>query len=1414
MIKNNLINLITPKKQTYSLTLLLFFFLSLSGYSPLHAKENRVFNFSTLNLNNGLSQLSVLDICQDAKGYIWFATRNGLNKYDGEQFTVYKHSNYDHNSLSDNHITKLLPDDTRGGLWVGTNNGLNYINQKTNVISRYQTGDYPGLPSNSILSFSLNQSGKLWVGTRLGLCYWIPESQTFETLTFDGLLKEEPITSLYTDQQGLLYIGTHNKGLLVCDKNLNILQRLDKNSRPALSDNAISCIFEDSNRQLWIGTDMKGLNKWSADRKTISTLLQDNSGLTDNYIRCLQEQDQQLIIGTFDGLSILHLANDSITKYNKFEANHNSLSHFSVRSLHIDRAGTLWVGTYSGGVNYYHPLNNRFVFYHPLEENQQKLYNIFGPMVYSSQSLWIGTEGGGLLQFDPVTKRYANYLLEDRPVGMYNKNIIKSLIVKGEYIWCGTNNGGLYRFHIPTKRFSLIYQFPQKNLGIYTIYQDANENIWLGTTSRQGLVKITKEKKVINEFPIGSRNETISFSSIRAFLPLREHVYLIGTRSFGLYEYDAQKRTLIHYSTEEKNVSRKLGNNYITSILKKKNGEIWIGTFGAGLYQYQEGKGIVRHIGAEDGLTNEEVYSLIEYNQNIWASIDNGIAEVNTRTGQIYPYDCFAGLETLEFTPQGGICLSNGEVYFSGSNGFLSFTPRSLIKNNRMPPVVLTQLTINNKIVQPGDPTQILETNPDDTETITLTYNQNNFSIAYCALNYILHEQNQYAYQLAGHDKEWNYVGSRKEAFYTNIAPGKYTFHVIASNNDGIWNQKGKTLEIVILSPWWKTIWAYAIYTLLTIGILYIIGYYMRSKHKLELNLQMRQMEKLRMEEFHQTKIRLFTNFSHELRTPLTLIISPIDELARQAEVAPFIKNKLELVLKNARRLLLLVNQLMDLQKNQNGSLTLHLTSSDLNAFLLEIYYTFKQIAESKQISFHYEAPKGELAVHFDQSLLEKAVFNLLSNAFKFTAPGEAVYLRLRMVSGKEALQQQYEKTLSGDPAFCISSDAKNYYIIQVTDTGKGIPETARAHVFDAFYQVNNAQSANDNVNGTGIGLSLTQSIVHLHHGAISVDANSPKGSIFTIILPDNERLQPTEEAESYSLPESEREEQAVVTQTEEQSETLPFVAGKTILLVEDNEDIRNYVKEHLERHYRVLEAENGAKAFDIVLQEFPDLVVTDIMMPGVDGLELCAMIKNDLQTGHIPVVLLTARTMVMHVKEGFLSGADDYIVKPFNVDVLLVRIYNLLVQREKLKSLYAKNFSLQSMGIETASTDDKFMQKLFEIIKKHLANPDLKVDLICDEMGFSRSNFYRKIKAVTDLSLNDLIRHKRLEVAAQLLKDSDMNVTEVSVATGFSTLAYFTKCFKSAYGVSPTEYIKGQIETTESPEEDTNESIEGNHAL
>ncbi len=470
MIKNNLIS-ITLKllfhTRSYSFIAFLIF-LSIC-FPRAYATESGIFNFSNINLKNGLSQLSVLAIAQDSKGYIWFATRNGLNKYDGEKFTVYKHDNDDPHSLSDNHITCLLPDDANEGLWVGTNNGLNYINLKTNQITKYQTDDYPNMAGNNIAVLQFDQSGNLWVGTRTGLCIWQPRSGEFKKKYSDHVPENEAIMQLYIDAEKRLYIGTHRHGLFICTPEMELIQQLNKSTQPALSDDAISCIFEDSRHQVWIGTETRGLNKWNPKTKDLSIYNQKNSGLTNDYIRCITEQDQKLIIGTFDGLSILDLRNDDISKYNRFDANQNSLSHFSVRSIYIDREKTLWVGTYSGGVNYYNPLNNRFIFYHPVENNNQKLYNIFGTMVYDSTSLWIATEGGGLMQFDPITKEYTNFLIEQTSKGLFNKNIIKSLLLDGDYIWCGTSTGGVYKFHIPSKKFTLVYSFGREKK-LYHLY--------------------------------------------------------------------------------------------------------------------------------------------------------------------------------------------------------------------------------------------------------------------------------------------------------------------------------------------------------------------------------------------------------------------------------------------------------------------------------------------------------------------------------------------------------------------------------------------------------------------------------------------------------------------------------------------------------------------------------------------------------------------------------------------------------------------------------------------------------------------------------------------------------------------------------------------------------------------------------
>lgn len=745
-----------------------------------------------------------------------------------------------------------------------------------------------------------------------------------------------------------------------------------------------------------------------------------------------------------------------------------------------------------------------------------------------------------------------------------------------------------------------------------------------------------------------------------------------------------------------------------------------------------------------------------------------------------------------EFSLKGGIKLPGDRIYFSGSNGLISFYPERLKENRFIPPVVLTAFTVNNKPVVPGDASGLLDKVLDYTKEIDLDYHQNNFSIAYAALNYLYPNQNRYAYKLEGYDTEWNEVGSRKEAFYTNIKPGHYVFRVRASNNDGLWNDEGRALAIYIRTPLWQTWYAFLAYLGVVGCICYVIWHYLHIKRKLEHDLVEKQKEQQRQEEFHQSKIRMFTNFSHELRTPLMLILSPLEEILQRVDMNPGMKGPLRLVYGNAQRLLLLVNQLMDLRKNQSGNLQLRVSHADLYLFMQEIYIAFNQIAAKERIGFRMESEESGIDAWFDRALLEKVCFNLLSNAFKHTAPGESVTMCLQLMSAEE-VRGRY----SGHEGAFVP--ASRYVCFSVEDTGKGIGDSDKLHIFSPFYQ--GVDEGDSNTTGTGIGLSLVLSIVKLHKGVVWVEDNEPKGAVFRVLIPiDREAYAHEQVAEDfpsarhpYGETEEEKMESGMPAEGGVDKES-PAAVGQrryTLLLAEDNPEVRRYVQERLAPYYDVIEAENGAEAFGKVVEALPDLVISDIMMPKKDGLQLCSEIKQDLRTGHIPVIIITAKSMVMHIKEGFQCGADDYIVKPFNMDVLLSRIRNILSSRERLKELYGKRFSLESLGIETTSADDRFMQKLFGVIEQYLSDPGLNVETLCKGVGMGRASFYRKLRAITDLSPVELIRNKRLEIAAKMLLETDMNVSEISDRIGFNSHAYFATCFRTMFGMSPTEYVQ-----------------------
>lgn len=783
-----------------------------------------------------------------------------------------------------------------------------------------------------------------------------------------------------------------------------------------------------------------------------------------------------------------------------------------------------------------------------------------------------------------------------------------------------------------------------------------------------------------------------------------------------------------------------------------------------------------------EGLLDNNICTLVESSdQRLWMSTVNGLIMFDPAKDEVRNYHRHNGIDIREFTLHSGIALPDGSLCFAGSNGFVTFHVEAMDKNNNIPPVVLEQLSVNNHPVEVGDESAILDKVLDGMETIRLAYNENNFSITYQALNYIYATQNQYAYKLEGYDTDWNYVGERNSAFYTNLSPGKYVFLVKASNNDGVWNEEGRSLIIIVQPPLWRTWYAYLFYVIALAAIIYGILYYVNIKRNLEAGLKMKQLEKQKQEEFHQAKIRLFTNFSHELRTPLMLIITPFEELVKRVDIPAELHDKLSIIYKNAQKLLLLVNQLMDLHKNQAGSMDLKVSEGDICEYIKEIYYAFNQIALTNEVKFTLNCTPKTINGWFDKSLLEKVVFNLLSNAFKYTASGESVLMEVSEVTLKE-LDPKRTDGLYKD-------ENSQYVILKVKDSGKGIEEGEADKIFTPFYQI--PETSGINLSGTGIGLSLVYTIVQLHRGVIYVDHTETKGACFVVILPVSRSAFSEEQIESREI-----DKIAEITNTEDILVSLPVTENKDqpkykILLVEDDKDVRDYLKKSLEAEYIVIEAADGVRAYEKVVQDFPDLVLSDIMMPKRDGLELCTMIKNDIRIGHIPVILMTARSMVVHIKEGFQAGADDYIVKPFNMDVLQTRIRSLLASREQLKKLYGKRFSPDVMGIEVKSADERFSQKLFDVIEKNISNEKLDVELLCTEIGISRANLYRKLKSITELSPMELIRNKRLEMAAKLLKESEMNVSEIASHLGFNSHSYFSNSFKAFYGCTPTEFVQ-----------------------
>ena len=1350
---------------------LIYFFILIQ--SALSAQDWQDVRFSSLSLQNGLSQLSVTAIFQDSQGLMWFGTRDGLNSYDGKTFRVYRPNQID--NRIDNHIVAMCEDAERN-LWIGTINGLMCMEYNTGKFSIYLNDkkNPTSLSDNYIFALATDNKNRIIIGTKSGLNVYNKSTKGFKSYFYDGQLKDNPIRSLCVSKDASIYIATVSKGLFQVDSEFNLINQFKIDDQPV--EKQISVVFEDKSGLIWFGGINKGLCVLNPGNKTMQRFTI-NDGLEDNNIRAIEDDGKgNLIIGTYNGLYLFNKASTNFTPFALLYTPGGEINHYSVLTTKFDNAGTLWVGTYAGGVAYYHPNNKKFSYYNPAESN--KYTGVIGMMVEDkNRNLWIASEGAGLIAWNTNNRKFTYYRIEPENGKNYSRNIIKSLYYDGTNIYCGTTRSEIYLFDTKSLQFKFLYKLNDERKVIYNLVKDGEGNLWAGATGdKNGLYRIHKNGELQTDFISGNVTK-YSFNDVRSLLLLHQNELLVGTHFDGLLLFDYARNTVKPIPLQLKNEPNVTGNKHITSIFRDSKKRIWIGTYGKGVYCYTEKEGIIAHYDKKSGLIDDDVSSIIESdNKNIWIATKNAISELNLSSLKITNYNNNNGIYLREISQQAAFKSTDGRLFFSGSNGFISFYPQALSANNFIPPVIFTSFSVNNARVEVNDSSEILTQNLNTIDVIELSYKQSNLTITFAALNYIFPEHNSYAIMLEGVDRDWTNIGTRNEVNYANLAPGNYTFKVKAANNDGLWNDIPVMLRIHISPPFWKTWWAYTFYFLLVIFAFLVVLYYLKLKHDLESRITLKQLEQEKSDEFHKERIQLFTNFSHEMRTPLTMILTPLIDLIDKSELlTPLYKESLQLMQKNANRLLLLVNQLMDFQKTESGKMKLNVSENDMVDLLSEVYLSFNELAKTQKINFQFENTYVKLPAFFDENLFEKVCYNLISNAFKFSKENGNVKLGLKKISNSDKsifpLDVQDDlKEVTGD-----------LMMITVEDNGLGISEENLKDIFTPFYQVQ--ASAQKMQPGSGIGLSLTRSIVKLSHGAIWASSELNVGTTFTVVIPiSKENFNASEFAENkpdYSV--DEHIELSVMPNDSK---------NQTVLVIDDDDDIRQFIANSLAASFKILTAADGKQGLEIAIAEMPDIVLCDVMMPHITGLELCKKLKSNIKTGHIPIILITSRALSMQIQEGFNAGADEYITKPFRTSNLLLKINTLLQNRERLKNIYSKKFSLESLGIEVVSSDERFMARINEIIQNNFSNQELDIDFIANELGMSRTNLYRKVKSLTNLSTIDLIINIRLLTAKRMLLESDLSIAETAYETGFNSPAYFTTSFKKQYGITPKEYI------------------------
>lgn len=1339
--------------------------------------------FNQLSIENGLSQSTIYSMVQDDDGFVWIGTRDGLNKFDGYEFQVYRTIAGDSNSLSDNRIFEILKTQN-GNLWIGTGNGLNYYDKNSNSFKQYieNSSEEGSLVNNHIYALTQDSKNRIWVGTDgAGICIFDSITNRFAKLKSNEisaeLLNSLRIRSLIERNNNEMWIATKGDGIFVYYFDTGkIIQFTEQNAPFKLLSNSVRLLYTDSKGKVWIGFDEDGLTCLNPETYESKNFRSGHeNSICHNAVRAIfEDKDQNVWIGTRVGLNKYNPATRNFTFYFHDEHTKGTLSNNSIRSIMQDQSGNLWFGTFYGGINIIYGSSQNFRTYIPNAfKNNSLSYEVVSSFAEdASHNIWVGTEGGGINKLDADGIGFDVYLHQSGKNSLSNNNVKALFFDNQDQLWIGTYGGGLNILDTKSGNFQHFVNNPDDNQSIasnniYSLLIDSKNRCWVGT-NLGGLNLFNQQTKKFKRIaPVDNTKANLLGHTINDIIEdSNGNIWFASDLGLVLFDNYSYSRIPCGMNQSDKSTN-------VLTLAFDKFGALWAGTEGSGLISFEPKTKAIKFYNQENGLISNVVYGIIpDESNNLWVSTNKGLvkfplgihyAALASSANEIITYDINDGLQSNEFNRGASFKSNSGRLYFGGLKGFSTFHPEQISQNKTIPPVVITGFYLSNKEVIPKSDGSPLAKPISRTQHINLKHNQSSFSFDFVALNYDKPQKNQYAYMLEGFDEDWIYSGKNHQAVYTNIDPGTYVFRVKASNNDNLWNTSGARVEITILPPFWKTQWAFFIYIVVIILLMFLFRRMIVFRTNQKNLLMNERLEKQRIEEINQMKLRFFTNISHEFRTPLTLISGPLDKLLVTNDIQESEKNYLlALMHKNVTRLQRLINQLMDFRKLENKKMKLGVSEGDLFAFVSEVAQGFEGFCRQRNIDFMFNSLNADMqTAWFDRSVVDNIVFILLSNATKFTPENGSITV----------IVEQNQKTAS----------------ITISDTGIGISKEKLNRIFERFYSDDSIKYTKSM--STGIGLSFAQSLVELHKGNIQVESLEGKGTTFKVEIPVNRADFLPEEIKDFNeqnivINENVRIEiPSIVTESEEND------AMEQLLIVEDNHELRLFIKSHFKSRYKIFEAENGKEALKIAKRELPDLIISDVMMPIMDGIELCKSVKDNLITSHIPVILLTAKTNIEHKIEGTTSGADCYIEKPFNIPLLEANVANLLNQRKKLQEHFSGQISGESAEALLNKTEDEFIQKVSDLILEKKNDPNLTVEYLGEVLGLSRSQLFRKFKALTNTSPNEYIKIVRLKYAVELMVTGELNVNQIAYECGFSSASHFIASFKKYYGKTPKEY-------------------------